>query len=127
MQTQKNLVKCKLKKKVFQVYTINPRKLWYSIPMETNTTPAHPSLMANDCYHDGDVVDTMRPRIRGERIPEVWQVAHRSPANRTWTMTGVCFFTSQDAALRATSRMLREYPKLWIDAEFIAVKVIWLS
>ena len=95
--------------------------------METNTTPAHPFLMANDCYLDGDVVDTMRPRIRGERIPEAWQIAHRSPATSTWTMTGVCFFTTQDAALRATSRMIREYPKLWIDAEFIAVKVIWLS
>ena len=90
--------------------------------METNLTTAHPFLMANDLYRDGDVANIYSAE---KHTPiKVWAFAHRSDKwNQDWHIGGGCFYTSKDAALRSASRLIRNNPSLWEREEFTAVQI----
>ena len=94
--------------------------------METNTTTAHPFIMADDIFREGDVAVTnsLSNTLDKYKAIEVWVVAHRHPQwQPEWRASGGIYFTSKDAALRNTSRMLRNNPSIWQGEEFLPILV----
>ena len=94
--------------------------------METNLTTLHPNIMADDLYRDGDVAATNSALNTLEKFKaiEVWVVAHRNPQwQPEWRASAGCYFTSKDAALRNTSRMIRNSPSIWQGEEFLPILV----